>query len=388
MKTTAPASSDAQTEIGRLVRTTPPLPAWIFSWEGWDRYVRTEFKPPDLLDCAPADVEVDVDDPRVDYHRHLLMIDTAFLKDCLLRARGTFGVNGNRYEGLLDMVIDGPAGTGKTYLLRLIGREFQQRVEKHFSDRVPVVHITVPYAPENELNWIWEIASFLALTPEPKSEAEARQLRRIPDLSLAVHTVMQRKQTRLLLVDDIQRVSPGQLMPILHYFDYLRTRLGITTIFCGTGATDIVHAARKGCDRRDDALWTAHQRLQPKATPDEPKAAALAKLKAAVAKENVRSLLPVTWVDPLPWSDDAEGQGPFMTVLKGYEKNLRMRRLSKEVLTQHAAYLHERTGGYFLYLSHLICGAAVNAILDGTEDITREHLEAVRIGREEILPQH
>ena len=381
MKTTAPAASDARAEIAHLVRTTPPLPAWIFTWEGWDRYVRTEFNPPDLLDCAPADVEVDEDDPRVDYHRHLLMIDTAFLKGCLLRARGTFGVNGSRYEGLLDMVIDGPAGTGKTYLLRLIGRELQRRVEKHFSDRVPVVHITVPHDPENELNWIWEIASFLALTPEPKSEGEARQLRRIPDLSLPVRAVLERKQTRLLLVDDIQRVSPGQLGPILHYFDYLRTRLGITTIFCGTGATDIVHAARKGCDRRDDALWTAHQRLQPKAT--------TAELRAAVAKEqNVRSLLPVTWVDPLPYSDDAEGQAPFLTVLKGYEKNLRMRKLSKDVLTRHAQYLHDRTGGYFLYLSQLICGATVAGILDGTEDITLDHLQAIRIGREEILPGH
>ena len=60
-----------------------------------------------------------------------------------------------------------------------------------------------------------------------------------------------------------------------------------------------------------------------------------------------------------------------------------MRKLSKDVLTRHAQYLHDRTGGYFLYLSQLICGAAVAAILDGTEDITREHLQAIRIGREE-----
>ncbi|MFK0182462.1 hypothetical protein ACIQVR_41670, partial [Streptomyces xanthochromogenes] len=137
------------------------------------------------------------------------------------------------------------------------------------------------------------------------------------------------------------------------------------------------HTARKGCDRRDDALWTAHQRLQPGATP--------ADLRAAVTKEHkVRSLLPVTWVDPLPWSND--NQEPLLAVLKGYEKNLRMRKLSKDVLTRHAQYLHDRTGGYFLYLSQLICGAAVAAILDGTEDITREHLQAIRIGREEILP--
>ncbi|CAM5586224.1 hypothetical protein SALBM311S_01214 [Streptomyces alboniger] len=85
MKTTAPAASDARAEMAHPVRTTPPLPGTDLSWEGWDRYVRTEFNPPDLLDCAPADAEVDVDDPRVDYHRHLLMIETAFLED---RRRG------------------------------------------------------------------------------------------------------------------------------------------------------------------------------------------------------------------------------------------------------------------------------------------------------------
>ncbi|MFF7043706.1 ATP-binding protein [Streptomyces massasporeus] len=380
MKSAVSAPTAARAEVARMVRTTPVLPAWIFTSEGWNRYVRTEFKPPNLEDCAPAGMELtDLDDdPRLAYHRHLLMVSTPFVEDCLLQARRTFGINGNRYEGLLDMVIDGPAGTGKTFLLRAIGRDFQQRIEKHFTDRIPVVHITAPHEPENKLNWVWEIASFLALTPEPKNEAEARQPRR-PDLTLAAHTLMERMQTRMLLVDDIQRVSPEQLGPILHYFDYLRTRLGIATIFCGTGAADIVHAARTTIDRRNEALWSAHQRLRPDASS--------AQLREAVAREHqVRSLLPVTWVDPLPYSDD--NQEALLTVLKGYEKNLRMRKLSENVLTRHAEYLHQRTGGYLLHLSHLICRAATDAILDGTEDITRHHLTAVRIGREEIMSSY
>ncbi|MFF3277331.1 AAA family ATPase [Streptomyces chrestomyceticus] len=375
-------SAAARAEAAHRVQTTPPRPAWIFTCEGWDRYVRSEFKPPDLQDCAPVGMEVTDDDPRVAYHRHLLMISTDFLEECLLRARRTFGVNGARSEGLLDMVIDGPAGTGKTFLLRAIGRAYQQDVENLFSDRIPVVHITAPHDPDSKLNWVWEIASFLALTPEPKNEAEARQSRRIQDLILPVHTVLERMQTRLLLVDDIQRVSPGQLGPILHYFDYLRTRLGIATIFCGTGATDIVHAARALVDRRDEALWTAHQRLQPKATE--------AQLRETVAEErSLRSLLPVTWMDPLPWGDTHQDeQAPFVTVLKGYEGNLRLRKQSKNVLTRRAKELHGRTGGYFLHLSQLICQAATDSILDGTEDITDKHLAAVRVGREETMPRH
>lgn len=378
MKTTVPAASDARAEIAHLVRTTPPLPSWIFSWEGWDRYVRTEFNPPDLLDCAPADVDVDEDDPRVDYHRHLLMIDTAFLKDCLLRARGTFGVNGNRYEGLLDMVIDGPAGTGKTYLLRLIGRELQRRVEKHFDDRVPVVHITVPHNPENELNWIWEIASFLALAPEPKSEAEARQLRRIPDLSLPVRTVLSASRPACCW----STTSSGSPRP---------TRPDPALLRLPAHPAGYHHHLLR--HRRDRHRPCRPQRLRPprRSAVDRPPAAAAGghpSRPEGGSGQGTEGAQPAAGHlgGPASWSDDAEGQAPFLAVLKGYEKNLRMRKLSKDVLTRHAQYLHDRTGGYFLYLSQLICGAAVAAILDGTEDITREHLQAIRIGREEILP--
>ncbi|MFD4874451.1 hypothetical protein ACFWOB_13900 [Streptomyces sp. NPDC058420] len=63
------------------------------------------------------------------------------------RVRPAHTGDGNRYEGLLDMVVDGPAGSGRTILLRAIGRGFQQKGEKHSSDRILVVHITAPHAP-------------------------------------------------------------------------------------------------------------------------------------------------------------------------------------------------------------------------------------------------
>lgn len=42
-------------------------------------------------------------------------------------------------------------------------------------------------------------------------------------------------------------------------------------------------------------------------------------------------------------------------------------------------HLHRRTGGMIGSLSHLIRGAAIDAILDGAERITRAHLDAIRL---------
>jgi hypothetical protein len=42
-----------------------------------------------------------------------------------------------------------------------------------------------------------------------------------------------------------------------------------------------------------------------------------------------------------------------------------------------AGYLHQRTGGMIGSLSHLVRGAAVEAILNGSENITRTSLEAI-----------
>ena len=46
-------------------------------------------------------------------------------------------------------------------------------------------------------------------------------------------------------------------------------------------------------------------------------------------------------------------------------------------LTALSTYLHQRTGGMIGSLSHLIRGAAIEAILDGTEQITKRLLETI-----------
>ncbi|MFI9325849.1 ATP-binding protein [Kitasatospora aureofaciens] len=343
----------------------------LFTREGWNLFVRRDVVPVDLPDCAPAGTELDAYDPRLVYNSHLRVVRYPAFDDAMLRAAHTFQVNGNKTDGLLDTVIDGPPGTGKSLLLRAIGRALQQRIEKWHTDRIPVVHITTPY-DQDKVHWIWEIAGFLGLTSSPTSPHALRDFRRYPDLSVPVTLVLERAKTQIILIDDIQRSTVDALAPVLHYFDYLRSRLGIAVIFCGTGATDIVFAARTRIDRHDEAFHHAALRAGPSAA------------KAPMTQRADRSLLPVTWLDPLPRK--AGEQHTWLKVLKGFENDLRLHHLSEHALSRHAAYLHDRTGGYLKHLAHLICQTAVAAIEDGTEDITLELLTATHVGWNDTHP--
>ena len=59
------------------------------------------------------------------------------------------------------------------------------------------------------------------------------------------------------------------------------------------------------------------------------------------------------------------------------EETLRLHRHIGGTLVKLARYLHQRTGGMIGSLSHLIRAAAISAILDGSEHITRALLDTV-----------
>ena len=67
----------------------------------------------------------------------------------------------------------------------------------------------------------------------------------------------------------------------------------------------------------------------------------------------------------------------WQALIATLEQSLRLHRHQPGQLLRLDAYLHERTDGMIGSLSHLIRGAAVDAILDGTEKITRETLDRV-----------
>ncbi|MCQ0003277.1 ATP-binding protein [Streptomyces sudanensis] len=248
MKASVELRNKREARLRQQLQDTPMRPLPLFQLTGWTHFVDENVVPPALAPNSPPAADRKEDEQAIAYHRHLRMVPTdamTHMQEMVVKA-----VHGNsgRRDGLMDHVIDGPSGTGKTCLLRAIGRTAQREIESAMGGRqantIPVVHITTPADPEPRVNWIWELGSYLGLNPEPKSLAEVLEMRRHQDVTLPVNYVLESAQTRLLLIDDIDRASPQHLANVLPYFDYLRNKLGISLIFCGTGASDRLHQAR------------------------------------------------------------------------------------------------------------------------------------------------
>jgi len=61
------------------------------------------------------------------------------------------------------------------------------------------------------------------------------------------------------------------------------------------------------------------------------------------------------------------------------ESALRLHRHEPGVLTALDTYLHQRTGGMIGSVSHLVRAAALTAVLDRTEAITKDLLDSISV---------
>jgi hypothetical protein len=61
------------------------------------------------------------------------------------------------------------------------------------------------------------------------------------------------------------------------------------------------------------------------------------------------------------------------------EQTLRLHHHQPGTLVGLDRYLHHRTGGMIGSLSHLIRAGSISAILDGSEQLTRELLDAIKV---------
>jgi hypothetical protein len=304
--------------------------------EGWRDFIHAVPAPPVLLAgdryaALDDDARRAYDDERLDYHTRLGVVATSTLRKVVTTGRRLTLLNRHAISARQGLILSGPAGTGKTTAIAQFGKTHEAiDHDRHpGQDRIPVIYATVPPAATPRM-LAMEFARFLGLPVLPRAN--------MTDIIEAVCGVAVDMRVSAVLVDEIHNMqlstrSGAEVSDTLKYFS---ERLPATFVFAGI-------------DLENQGLFTGIRGRQ---------IAGRFTLIPAVAF-------------PLA--------GEWQSVIVTLEQALRLHQHQPGTLATLDKYLHQRTGGMIGSLSHLIRGAAIEAILTGTERITRKHLETLDI---------
>jgi hypothetical protein len=228
------------------------------------------------------------------------------------------------------LIVSGPPGTGKTIAITQLGlaHELLDRARHpHVPDRIPVLYITVPPAATARMIAA-EFARFLGLP--------VRGRLNMTDIIEAVVGVCTDTRTGLVLVDEIHNVSQitragAEVSDTLKYFS---ERLPATFVYAGINVED-------------------------------------SELLAGTRGAQIASRFTLVPTRPFPYGAE------WKRLVATLEQTLLLHDHPAGSLVKLDRYLHDRTGGMIGALSHAIRGAAIDAILCGTERVTKDGIGAI-----------
>jgi Bacterial TniB protein len=303
--------------------------------EGWRQFVTAEASPPSLVTdpqwAAMSEADQTLyEEFRLDYHTRLAAVATSTLRQVVTTGRRLTLLNRHAVSARRGLILSGAAGTGKTTAITQFGKTHEaidRLRHPGVTDRIPVIYATVPPAATPRMLAV-EFARFLGLPMTPRAN--------ITDVIEAVCGVAVDSRVSVVCIDEIHNLqlatrNGAEVSDTLKYFS---ERIPATFVYAG------IDVERQG-------LFTGTRGRQ-------------------IAGRF--SLIPAV-AFPLA----AEWQGLVATL----EDALRLHRHQPGSLTGLHQYLHRRTGGMIGSLSHLIRGAAIEAILDGSEQITRKLLDTI-----------
>jgi hypothetical protein len=319
-----PTSNDA-------VGFAPRAPATM--WQGWDTFVHRAPTPlREVTDPTWSQAE------REDYHSELAVMRTPAMDSVFTTVRRLLLLNRRQQAGARrGLIISGPATTGKTTTMMALGRSFQladARQHPGQADRRPVLFISVPPAATPKM-LVSEFARFLGMPLTDRLNQT--------QITNAVCDLLCDLGTQLVLIDDVhlldtQRRTGAETSDQLKY---LGERIPATFVYSAVDIeTSSLLSGVRGAQIAGRFKIFRHRPL-------------------AYATEQDRAI----------WND----------LVRAMEDLLRLHAHRPATLLKHAAYLHARTAGRIGSLSHLIREAALIAITEGTERITKQLLSEIEL---------
>ncbi|MDV7246273.1 TniB family NTP-binding protein [Rhodococcus sp. NPDC019616] len=320
----------------------PPPDAPLTTKEGWTRWVGRDRTAPELReDCrelAPPE-RADYDDSRLDYHSDLIVVNTPTIQDITKTVRRLLILNRRQISARRGLIVTGGAGTGKTTALTQLGLAHQLHTRLRNpvrGKRIPVVYITLPPAATARMVAV-EFARFLGLPVTGRSN--------LTDITNSVCAVLCDVGCDLVLVDEIHNISlttraGAEVSDQLKYFS---ERIPATFVYAGI---DVEHAG----------------------------------LFSGIRGRQIASRFATISTHPFAYGSSGQREH-WRALVVTLEQALRLHQHKSGTLARQGQYLYQRTHGMLGSLSHLIRGAAIDAILDGSEKITKAHLDAQRLDR-------
>ncbi len=310
--------------------------------EGWRRFVDRQSHPPELLsDAALAGLtgreRAGYDDARRDYHCDLPLVSTPTIRQVVSTSRLLIQLNRRQVSARRGVIISGASGTGKTTALTQLGRTHERHIRRRYPGdryRLPVLYVTVPPAATPRM-LACEFARFLGLPVPPRAN--------ITDIVNAVCATAAHTRVELVCVDELHNISlttraGAEVSDTLKYFS---ERLPATFVYAGI---DIEHGD----------------------------------LFAGTRGRQIAGRFTVLPAAPFAYGTPDQRQ-VWQALIATLEDLLRLNHHRPGALVALDEYLYQRTAGMIGSLSQLVRGAAILAIDDGTEKITRELLDTVPV---------
>jgi hypothetical protein len=302
---------------------------------GWRQFASEVPAAPQLLDSKvwqglDLGKRAAYDDDRIAHHSRLLVVQTPAVRDVVTTGRRLAHLNRSAHYGRSGLIVSGPARTGKTTAITQLGKTievFHRRRHPRCGDDIPVVYITVPPAATPKMIAA-EFARFLGLPVTRRAN--------ITDIIEAVCGVC--TDTKASVIDEIHNLNiatrvGAEASDTLKYFS---ERIPATFVLAG------INVERAG-------------------------------LLSGTRGEQIAGRYSMVRTGSFPLD------GQWATLIAALEESLRLHRHKPGSLPDLASYLHQRTGGMIGSLLWLIRSAAIQAVMNGTEQVTRKSMDAIPV---------